>query len=190
MVEFISSWAEQIIVSLIIVIVFELIIPEGKNKKYIKLVMGIFILYSIISPITGNKLKNIDIESIVEESNIATTSTNNVSYSVVDSNIEKLYEKNLKENIQDTLNKNGYTADNIVLKINYEEGDNYGEVENIQVDISKGVTKNDNNIKIEEVNVSDSKETKSNISNDEAENIKKILSETYGTKMENIIIGG
>ena len=184
MVEFISSWAEQIIVSLIIVIVFELIIPEGKNKKYIKLVMGIFILYSIISPITGNKLKNIDIESIVEESNIATTSTNNVSYSVVDSNIEKLYEKNLKENIQDTLNKNGYTADNIVLKINYEE------VENIQVDISKGVTKNDNNIKIEEVNVSDSKETKSNISNDEAENIKKILSETYGTKMENIIIGG
>ncbi len=189
MVEFITSWAEQIIVALIIVIIFELIIPEGKNKKYIKLVMGLFILYSIISPISGNKIKNININNILEESNVEMTSNNDISNLVVDSNIEKMYEENVISSIEDTLKEKGYSAKNIKLKINYEEGDNYGIIESVEMQILTGKTSENKNIKIEEVNINNSNNEQSNITDEELEEIKKLIGDTYSVKYENIIIG-
>lgn len=47
----ISSWAEQIIIAVIIATILEMILPKGNSKKYIKTVIGIYILYTIISPI-------------------------------------------------------------------------------------------------------------------------------------------
>ena len=34
MIEWLKDWANQIIVAIVIAIIFELIIPNGKNKKY------------------------------------------------------------------------------------------------------------------------------------------------------------
>ena len=34
MIEWLKDWANQIIVAIVIAIIFELIIPKGKNKKY------------------------------------------------------------------------------------------------------------------------------------------------------------
>ena len=36
MVEWISNWAESIIVAVIIATIIEMILPEGNSKKYIK----------------------------------------------------------------------------------------------------------------------------------------------------------
>ena len=35
MIEFISSWAEQIVLAVIVATIIELILPKNKNKKYI-----------------------------------------------------------------------------------------------------------------------------------------------------------
>ncbi len=51
MISSISSWAEQIIIAVIIATILEMILPKGNSKKYIKTVIGIYILYTIISPI-------------------------------------------------------------------------------------------------------------------------------------------
>ena len=51
MIEWISRWAEQIVVAVIIATVIEMILPNGNNKKYVKVVIGIYILFTIISPI-------------------------------------------------------------------------------------------------------------------------------------------
>ncbi len=51
MISNISSWAEQIIIAVIISTIIEMIIPKGNSKKYIKTVIGIYILYTIISPV-------------------------------------------------------------------------------------------------------------------------------------------
>ena len=44
MVAFISSWAQGIIVAVIIASIIEMILPEGSSKKYIKVVIGVYIL--------------------------------------------------------------------------------------------------------------------------------------------------
>ena len=51
MINFLSSWAEQIVLAVIIATLFELILPKNKNKKYIQMVIGVYVLFNIISPI-------------------------------------------------------------------------------------------------------------------------------------------
>lgn len=51
MINSLSSWAEQIIIAVIIATIIEMFVPKGNSKKYIKTVIGIYILYTIISPV-------------------------------------------------------------------------------------------------------------------------------------------
>ena len=61
MIEFIKTWVNQIIVAVIIATVIEMILPNGNNKKYIKMVIGLYVLFTIIQPIskiiTGKSLE-------------------------------------------------------------------------------------------------------------------------------------
>ena len=76
MISFLSSWIGQIAVSVIIVSIFEIIIPNGNLKKYIKVVLGIYIVYCMITPFV-NKNKLFDIDDL----DIKKYTTNNISKS-------------------------------------------------------------------------------------------------------------
>ena len=41
----IKSWCEGIIVAIIISIIIEMLVPDGNNKKYVKVVIGIYIIF-------------------------------------------------------------------------------------------------------------------------------------------------
>ena len=47
----IKSWCEGIIVSIILCIIIESLIPEGNNKKYVKVIIGIYIMYVSLNPL-------------------------------------------------------------------------------------------------------------------------------------------
>ena len=47
----IRQWCEGIIIAVIISIIIEMIIPEGKNKKYIKVIIGVYIMFVSLTPI-------------------------------------------------------------------------------------------------------------------------------------------
>ena len=51
MVSFISSWVQGIIIAVIISTIIEMILPDGNIKKYVRTVIGTFIVFVIISPI-------------------------------------------------------------------------------------------------------------------------------------------
>ena len=55
MISFMSSWAEQIVLAVIVATIIEMILPKNKNKKYIQMVIGVYVLFNIISPIIENK---------------------------------------------------------------------------------------------------------------------------------------
>lgn len=62
MIAFFSSWAQGIIVAVIVATIVELLLPNGSSKKYVKVVVGIYILFSIIAPVV-NKFANQDINT-------------------------------------------------------------------------------------------------------------------------------
>ena len=64
----ISDWIQGIIIAVVIGTIIEMILPDGNCKKYVKVVIGVYILFSIISPvitkITGNEFRDSDIFDI------------------------------------------------------------------------------------------------------------------------------
>ena len=65
MINFLSNWIEQIAIAVIIVSIIELILPKGNLKKYIKVVLGIYIIFCMISPFVNSSalydIGNIDL---------------------------------------------------------------------------------------------------------------------------------
>ena len=63
MVSFLSNWVKNLSLAIIVVSILEMLLPNNKTKKYVKMVMGLYILFSIISPFIQNSDK-FDLENI------------------------------------------------------------------------------------------------------------------------------
>ena len=50
-------WTSDIIIAVVISIIIEMIIPDGNNKKYVKVVSGLYILFVILNPFLDVKNK-------------------------------------------------------------------------------------------------------------------------------------
>lgn len=97
MISFLSSWAEQVILAVIIATILELILPNSKNKKYVQMVIGVYVLFNIISPIIKNKEKLVFSE--IDLDKYITTSTKG-EQSSMDARLEKIYLDELENNIK------------------------------------------------------------------------------------------
>ena len=113
MIEFISSWADQIVIAVIVATIIELILPKNKNKKYIQMVIGVYVLFNIISPIIKNKEK-----ISVKEYNIEkyeTKSQYEIDQSSMDERIEKIYLEELENNTISKFKSAGFSVEKCVV---------------------------------------------------------------------------
>lgn len=119
MLDFLVSWAQQLIISIIIIVIIEMIIPSNSShRKYIKVVLGIFLLYAIISPILSNKLEKINFEKTFAVENIPNISqTNSIDY---EKQITEAYKTNLKENMKTYLKEKNYDLVKIESDLKYD----------------------------------------------------------------------
>lgn len=205
MIEWISGWAEQIVVAVIIASIIEMLLPNGNNKKYIKAIIGVYILFTIISPIIG-KFANIDLKDIDYEKYFKETETQEtISQNLATNNektMEEIYINNLKADMKNKLEEKGYIVENLSLNIEVNDEKNYGKVNEIVLIVSKLEEKSDkdkeNNTiainKVEEVKIGNKiSETtniknKKEISNSDKNEIKDYLSSVYDVKKKNIRI--
>ena len=68
MINFLSSWVKNLCLALIVVSILEMLLPNNKTKKYVKMVMGLYILFSIIAPFVENKDElKVDVENIQQK---------------------------------------------------------------------------------------------------------------------------
>lgn len=108
MIGFLSSWAEQIILAVVIATIIELILPNNKSKKYIQMIIGVYILFNIISPVIDNKEEfSIDKYKIQD-------STANSNYELdqtsMDKRLEKIYLEELEKNVKTKFEEKGFTV--------------------------------------------------------------------------------
>ena len=145
MISWISSWAQGIIMAVIIGAIIEMILPEGNSKKYVKIVIGVYVLFTIISPviskITG---KTIQVSDILELNKyIEETENNSKLYVTLDednsNNIKDIYESSLRNDIKAKIEAKGYNAKNIKLEI---EDDEEYTLKKIDIEIYKNMEKN------------------------------------------------
>ena len=196
MISNISKWVGSVVIAVIIVTILEMLLPEGKNKKYIKTVMGVYILFTVISPIvkavSGN---SIDIDSLVETQNMVSAS--NIISMQTSSSIENVYLANVKKDISVKLEQKGYITTSISLQIETSDEQNYGKIYQMDLRIRKSTKSEHNKIfkKVEtvEISIGDTglkKELSSEntITEEEMKYLKEYLSTIYDVQVEKILI--
>lgn len=112
----IKNWCEGIIIAIIISIIVELLLPNGNNKKYVKVVSGIYIMFVILNPILEMLKYDINFENMF---NFGETQQVTQTMS---QDIKDIYVVGIKESIKQDIEKLGYNVEilEILLDSNYE----------------------------------------------------------------------
>ena len=195
MIEFLSSWAQGIIVAVIIVTLIEMILPNSSSKKYVKVVIGMYILFTIVSPIikkVGGKDINLNTINIEKYEQQISKSDNTISRKFEDNNtrsIKDIYVSNLKADISAKLKEKGYEIDTSDIQIKDDE--NY-TIEKITLKLVKMEQKQEKNneivINTVEIGNTISQKDSKTLSDDEKQEVKDYISETYDIDKKNINI--
>ena len=114
MINFFSSWAEQIILAVVIATIIELILPNNKNKKYIQMVIGIYILFNIISPIIKSK-ENISFEKYNTSKETSVQSEYTIDQTSMDKRLEKIYIDELEKSVKKRFEENGFIVNKCII---------------------------------------------------------------------------
>ncbi len=130
--EWVSNWIQGIIIAVIISTIIEMVLPEGNCKKYIKVVIGVYILFSIISPVinkvTGNNLKLADIFDLDEYIEASTSNTYQNVNDAQERQIKEIYQNSLKNDMKEKIQTKGYKVINIFVDIEDNEQYSINEI--------------------------------------------------------------
>lgn len=203
MIAFLSSWVKNLALALIIVSILEMILPNNKTKKYVKMIMGLYILFSIISPFIENSTKlnfdNLDLNQYIEETQIKTNKVDEVNQTSMDNRLNQLYNEELEKDIKQKIEEKGYEVEKckvtahisqddsgiekIILKINgkineKDEKNTTDTVENKIITEIQKIQKVDINVSKKDEN--EKKEETSDITKTDIKIIKNFLINEYG----------
>lgn len=196
MIEFLSKWIEGIAIAVIIASIFEMILPNGNIKKYVKVILGIYIVFSIISPFSGSKVKgNFDISKKVDELfENSNKEDNSKEESTSEQRLNKIYENTFEKELIQTIEKEGFIVYRCEVKGNFNAEEENAGISKISITVEnkKIIKKNaeDNNeIKIDsvnevqkvEINIGNkiTNETEEDVDAKDVDTLRKYLSKHY-----------
>lgn len=140
MLDWFRSWSKGIIIAVIISTIIEMILPDNTSKKYIKIIIGIFVVYTIISPVIdqfmGQSIDDyLNFDDSIETSSDAVES-NTISNNA-QSSIKRIYKQNLENDLKVKLSEQGYIAESVAI---YISNDDTYSLEKVELKIQKKET--------------------------------------------------
>ena len=199
MIEILSSWAKGLGITIVIVSIFEMLLPNNRTKKYIRMVLGVYVIFNIVSPLIKNKdvfnFNNIDLE---EYTSVETSSVNQTS---MNEKIKKLYSEELEKDITKKIKEKGYEVKKCKVSVQIADDEEETKINKIKLIVSKTQEEVKNDIEnsaenkivteIQKIRKIDTgveikkQEKKKNevsdkVNKTEIQNIKKFLIEEYG----------
>ncbi len=201
MIEFLSSWAKSIGLALIVISILEMLLPNNKTKKYVRMIFGIYIIFNIISPFASNEslldVSSYDLSAYIDSYESNQTNENQTS---MNSTIEEIYIEELEKDITEKVEELGYQVItcNVYATLSSQNEENYIEEIVLTVEAEENSQEQDETIenklveeiqKIKPVNTTVGSTSKSEndedsneqtITNSDIQKIKKFLTEEYG----------
>lgn len=145
MINFLSSWVKNLALALIIVSILEMILPNNKTKKYVKMVMGLYILFSIISPFIENSnklnLNDLDFSYYIEETQTTSGTSEEVDQTSMDNRLNEIYKEELQKDIIEKIEEKGYKVESCKVVAHISEEDS--GIEKITLKISEKTSENE-----------------------------------------------
>lgn len=149
MIEALSSWTKSIVLAVIIVSILEMLLPNNKHQKYVKMVMGIFILYNIISPLIKNQnslsFDEIDVNSLTDNGSKLSQKVSNtdivVNQESMDRRLEELYIQQIEKDITKKVEKQGYIVKSCKVQATITDDEDKTGITKIKLKIEKNMDK-------------------------------------------------
>lgn len=197
MLECFKSWATGIVIAVIIATIIEMILPNSTSKKYIKIIIGIFIVYTIINPVIGS-FKGEDLNNYIKVENYIQSNSNALKTNEVSDNaqssIKKIYSQNLQNDLKTKLKEKGYISNNINISISNDDKYN---IERIDIKVDEKVTNSNQDEKQVKTIVDNIKAIKIKVKKDDSQNnaiitendkneIKEYIKQIYQIDLNNI----
>lgn len=202
MIEFMSSWVKGLGLAIVIVSILEMLLPNNKTKKYIRIIMGIYILFTIISPFISKK-DVFNADNLNLEDYVTTQTSTTLDQSSMDERIQELYIQELEKDIVKKLKEKGYEATSCKVKAQISAKEEDTKITKIKLKVQKiedkeNEEKEEENLenkivtqiqKIKPVDTNIEKEDKEEketenksikVNKADIQNIKKFLIEEYG----------
>ena len=123
-----KKWCEGIIVAVIICIIIEALIPENNNKKYIKVVIGIYIMNSIFGTMISVINKDFSIKELWADIEYIETSSSRDFDDMKD-----IYILGIENDIKNELIEKGYEVNNVKVLVDNK----YENIEKIEIDFNQ-----------------------------------------------------
>ena len=132
----ISTWILSITGIVLVGLLFDILLPNGKTNKIVKSVVALFTVLVIVSPLKNIDLNNFDFSNLFENFNIDSQFVSSIREDMV---------QTLKDDIQENLYENGYSG----VKIDFEVSSSQEnlQIRTVFVDLSNLVLL-DNNLNI------------------------------------------
>lgn len=112
MIKFLSTWIQGIAIAVILASIFEMIIPKGNIKKYVKIILGIYVVLAIVSPFA--KAKNLYSTNVSQAINDFTENMTSSNYSKEkissEKNLDKIYKNTFEKEIVKTIENEGFSV--------------------------------------------------------------------------------
>lgn len=134
------DWAKNIVYFILFIKLLTNLIPNGNMSKYIKLFTGILLMIVLMQPILTLKTMNEKVLDPMNEINKVLAKDEFSSQTKTYSSLNKtlalnLYKKKMEAQIQSIVQEENAEVVFIELKINEEEGQDYGDLLEIQLKV-------------------------------------------------------
>lgn len=202
MIDFLSTWAKTLGLAIIVISILEMILPNNKTKKYVRMIFGIYIIFNIISPFIQNK-EILDVNTYdLNEYNDYISTENNSNKTSMNNKIEEIYIEELEKDITEKINDLGYKVItcNVYATLSSKQEENY--IDEITLHVEKNEEQEIEKETIEDKLVNEIQKIKTvnttiegrnqgeknlggkkqSINNQDVEKIKKFLTEEYGVE--------
>lgn len=198
---FLNSWLQGIIVAVVVTTIIEMILPSGNSKKYIKVVLGVYVVFNIITPVINQFFHSdfelssvLNIEEYTKKMETYEVNTKDIKIEETnEQNIKEIYESNLKKDMKAKLKEKGYEVKQIEIEIEKEESYQIKQIslllEKIIEEKVETIEEQVNIQEIEEVEIKigeskkeEKSEEKSKLAEREKKEIKEYLTSVYEIK--------
>lgn len=197
MINIISNWAGELVVTLVVVTLIEMLLPNNKIKKYVKTIIGLYIVFCIISPFVNKEKFATILEKVEEEikkDQIEKQLAREIESS--DKSIESLYIQEFEKDISKQVEKFGYKVKKCEVDIKIEAAKENAEVNSINLKIGDKLdNQNSTNVQIEniekvEISIGDKKngDTSNVEETEDTRKVKEFLSDYYKISEQKIKI--
>lgn len=139
MINFMSAWVKNLSLALVVISILEMLLPNNKTKKYVKVIMGLYVLFSIIAPFIDNqdKINLSEFNSYIETSEDVVQTDSQIDQSSMDKRLNEIYEQELQKDIERKIKSKGYEIESCKIDAHISQEDT--GIEKITIKIAKKI---------------------------------------------------